>query len=121
MAFSMQDDLRNIIGLIIIAKALLNREMRLFGVHALSCYYNHYHLDCLKHFTAQKMKFSIKDLFLFSKFDQIHSFLWIWSHLLKRSLMENFIFCAVFVLETSCYTSRVLIEWFILKLRDLLI
>ena len=37
--------------------------------------------------TAQKMKFSIKDFF--SKCDQIRSFLWIWSHLLKKSLMEN--------------------------------
>ena len=44
-------------------------------------------------YTAQKMKFSIKDFF--SKCDQIHSFLWIWSHLLKKSIMENFIFCAV--------------------------
>ena len=43
--------------------------------------------------TAQKMKFSIKDFF--SKFDQIRSFLWIWSHSLKKSLMENFVFCAV--------------------------
>ena len=42
--------------------------------------------------TVQKMKFSIKDLF--SKYDQICSFLWIWSYLLKKSLMENFIFCA---------------------------
>ena len=30
----------------------------------------------------------------FSKCDQIRSFLWIWLHLLKKSLMENFIFCA---------------------------
>ena len=36
--------------------------------------------------TAQKMKFSIKDLF--SKFDQIRSFLRIWSYLLKKSLIE---------------------------------
>ena len=43
--------------------------------------------------TAQKMKFSINDFF--SKCDQIRSFLRIWSHLLKKSLMENFIFCAV--------------------------
>ena len=43
--------------------------------------------------TAQKMKSSIKDFF--SKCDQIRSFLRIWSHLLKESLMENFIFCAV--------------------------
>ena len=34
--------------------------------------------------------FSIKDFF--SKFDQIHRKLRIWSHLLKISLMENFIF-----------------------------
>ena len=44
--------------------------------------------------TAQKMKFSIKDFF--SKCDQIRRKLRIWSHLLKKSLMENFIFCAVY-------------------------
>ena len=38
------------------------------------------------------MKFSIKDIF--SKFDQIHRKLQIWLHLLKKPLMENFIFCA---------------------------
>ena len=43
--------------------------------------------------TQQKMKFSIKDFF--GKCDQIRSFLGIWSHLLKKSLMENFIFCAL--------------------------
>ena len=43
--------------------------------------------------TAQKKKLSIKDFF--SKCDQIRSFLRIWSHLLKKSLMKNFIFCAV--------------------------
>ena len=42
---------------------------------------------------AQKTKFSIKNLF--SKCDQICSFLRIWSHLLKKPLMGNFIFCAV--------------------------
>ena len=36
----------------------------------------------------QKMKFSIKDFFSNRKRR-------IWSHLLKRSLMENFIFCAM--------------------------
>ena len=36
------------------------------------------------------MKFSIKDFF--SKWDQIRSFLRIWSHLLKKSLMENLFF-----------------------------
>ena len=40
-----------------------------------------------------KMKFSVK-AFL-SKSDQIRRFLRIWSHLLKKSLMKNFIFRAV--------------------------
>ena len=52
------------------------------------------HVTCLPPFTAQKMKFTIKGLF--SKYDQIRRKLRIWSHLLKKSLMENFIFCAVF-------------------------
>ena len=43
--------------------------------------------------TAQKIKFSIRDFF--SKCDQISSFLRIWSHLLKKSHLENFIFRAV--------------------------
>ena len=43
--------------------------------------------------TAQKMKFCIKDFS--SKCDQTRSFLRIWSHLLEKFLMENFIFCAV--------------------------
>ena len=43
--------------------------------------------------TAQKMKFSIKNFF--SKCDQIRRKLRIWSHLLKKSLMKNFAFCAV--------------------------
>ena len=47
-------------------------------------------------FTIQKMKFFIKDFF--SKCDQIRSFLQIWSHLLKKSLMETFIFCSAFCL-----------------------
>ena len=42
--------------------------------------------------TAQKMKFAIKGFF--SKCDQVRSFLRIWSHLLKRPYMENFIFYA---------------------------
>ena len=39
------------------------------------------------------MKISINDFF--SKYDKIRSFLRIWSHLLKKSLMEKFIFSAV--------------------------
>ena len=44
-------------------------------------------------YSAQKMKFSIKDFS--SKYDQIRRRLRIWSHSLEKSLMENFIFCAV--------------------------
>ena len=48
--------------------------------------------------TAQKIKFSIKDSF--SKCDQIRSSLRIWSHLLKNSLMKNFIFCSAYKVST---------------------
>ena len=43
--------------------------------------------------TTQKMYFSIKDFL--SKCDQIRMTLRIWSHLLKKSLTENFTFWAV--------------------------
>ena len=43
--------------------------------------------------TAQKMKLSFKGFFI--KCDQIRRNLRIWSHPLKKSLMENFNFCAV--------------------------
>ena len=48
--------------------------------------------------SAQKMELSTKDFF--SKCNQIRRKLRIWSHLLKKSLMENFIFCAVIVTAT---------------------
>ena len=54
-------------------------------------------------YTAQKMNFSMKDFF--SKCHQICRKLWIWSHLLKKSLLENFIFCAV-ILECSLSLSH---------------
>ena len=46
-----------------------------------------------KNFTTQKLKFSIKNFF--SKCDQIRRKLRIWPRLLKKSLMESFIFYAV--------------------------
>ena len=62
-------------------------------------------------YTAQKLKFSIKEKGVsinlniqihscvikdfFSKCDQIRRLMRIWSNILKKSLMENFIFCAV--------------------------
>ena len=57
--------------------------------------------------TTQKMKFSIKDFF--SKCDQIRRKLRISSHLLKKSLMENFIFCAVKAQKTNiCWIKELL-------------
>ena len=50
---------------------------------------------------SQKMKFSIKDIF--SKCDQIRRKLRICSYLLKKSLMENFIFCAENLLMCEVY------------------
>ena len=50
-------------------------------------------------YTAQKIKFSIKDFF--SKCDQIRRKLRIWLHLLKKSFMENFIFCAVVLVSAE--------------------
>ena len=61
------------------------------------------------------MKFSIKNFF--SKCDQICSFLRIWSHLLQKSLTENFIFCALIFrhihilfrhIQPYCYIYRTL-------------
>ena len=55
---------------------------------------------------AQKIKFSIKDFF--SKCDQMRRKLRIWSHLLKKSLMEN-IFCAVlFLVSLRVFSNKCL-------------
>ena len=44
----------------------------------------------------------------FSKCDQIRKKLRIWSHLLKKSLMENFIFCAVIETHKSNTKSQII-------------
>ena len=49
--------------------------------------------------TGQKMKFFIKDFF--SKCDQLRRKLRAWSHLLKKSLMTEFIFCAMYWSESK--------------------
>ena len=64
--------------------------------------------------TAQKMKFSIKNFF--SKCDQIRGKLRIWSHLLRKSLMENFIFCAVSLSSVNTFTLN---DDYNLKLSDI--
>ena len=64
----------------------------------------------LNHFTpitAQK-NFLIKEFF--SKCDQIRSFLRVWSNLLMKSLMENFIFCAVCVRSFLVFSEGIVIE-----------
>ena len=61
--------------------------------------------------SCTKKRFSIKDLF--SKCDQIRRKLRIWSHLLKRSLIENFTFCAVnIVISRLRCNFAILSEWF---------
>ena len=50
-------------------------------------------VDNVSYNTVQKMKLSIKDFF--SECDQNLRKLRIWSHLLKKPLVENLIFCAV--------------------------
>ena len=56
----------------------------------------------------KQMKISIKDFI--SKCDQICRKLQIWSHLLKKSLMENFIFCAVQCYNFDSYVQQQLIH-----------
>ena len=59
--------------------------------------------------TTQKMKFSIKGFF--SKCDQIRRKLWISSHLLKKFLMENFMFYVVYNLTKLSVTNQTL-NWY---------
>ena len=61
---------------------------------------------------AQKVKFLIKDFP--SKCDQVHSFLLIWSHLLKESLMENSIFWTVQAADEECFVLKFF--WDLVKL-----
>ena len=80
--------------------------------HNSSVFFRSFELTLTKVHKAQctKMKFSIKEFF--SKCDQIRSFLRIWSHLLEKSLMENFIFlcrsCEVFIY--TMYTNGIVVQ-----------
>ena len=58
----------------------------------------------LKCGTAQKVKFSIKDFS--SKFDHIRRKLRIWSHLLENSLIEKYVFCAVWDFSVQKWISK---------------
>ena len=57
--------------------------------------FSHFLRSCWTYiaYHCTRMTFSIKNFF--SKCDQIRRKLQIWSHLLKKSLMKNVIFCAV--------------------------
>ena len=77
---------------------------------------------CFSNYTAQKVKFSINDFF--SKCNQIRSILRIWTHLLNKFLMKNFIFCAMLVFSgyALCfnnYSGEVLISGWIRKFSKL--
>ena len=63
--------------------------------------------------TVLKMRFSMKDFF--SKCDQIRRKLWIWSHLMKKSLMKNFIFCAVLKSQYNTTASEYVLQTMHLK------
>ena len=54
------------------------------------------------------MKFPVKDFF--SKYDQTRSFLRIWSYLLEKPFMENFIFYAVVDLRVISKCNKVLFQ-----------
>ena len=64
--------------------------------------------DIKERTTAQKMKIFSKDFF--SKWDQIRRKLRIWSHLLKKSLMENFIFCSVNITQLNAKINQKLMN-----------
>ena len=55
------------------------------------------------------MKVSNEDFF--SKCDQIRSFLRIWSHLLRKFLMENFTLCAVYKIDMTGAVSTLWGVW----------
>ena len=77
---------------VFLVKGALKICSRFTGEHPTKCDFSSKQGNSISHI-AQKIKFSIKDYF--SKCDQIRSFWRIWSYLLKKSLMENFFFCAV--------------------------
>ena len=63
---------------------------------------------CLRK-NCKKMKFSVQDSF--NKYEEICSFLRIWSHLLKKSLMKNFSFCAVKMVFTVFQKILFKLDW----------
>ena len=63
---------------------------------------NHYYSHSCLHLASFRLTLHKNEVFVkdfFSKCDQIRGKLRIWSHLLKKSIMENFIFCEVLVYD----------------------
>ena len=58
--------------------------------------------NCIRGYITKKMKFSFKD---FIRCDQIRTKLWIWSHLLKKSLWKTSFFVQCY-LPLSCTSNR---------------
>ena len=67
--------------------------------------------DCFTKFSLHK-KWSFPLRISSGKYDQIRSFLQIWSHLLKKSLMENLFFCAMFVNRWNILSAKSFPEMF---------
>ena len=70
-----------------------------------------YHIALTRHlhsYNTQKLQFFIKGFS--SKCDQIRRKLRFWSHLLKKSFIENFIFCVVFWGKQYSYEWTLLID-----------
>ena len=83
-------------------KAIFKSSTYGLNISSIVLYFKFSRVNCTAEWyvnTAQKMKFSFKDFF--SKCNQIRRQLRIWLHLLKKSLMENFIFSTVQRLETT--------------------
>ena len=75
---------------------LFNNNVGKMARYWIKNYQNQVLISGLLSFIPQKIKFSIMDFF--SKSDQISMKLRAWSHLLKKFSMENFVFCAVFLI-----------------------
>ena len=77
----------------IVVKKFTKKEKLVQKGHKLDKKYHQKSQTSGKSSTTQKIKFSVK--YFFSKWDYACSFLRIWSHLMKKSLMENLILCRV--------------------------
>ena len=85
-------------GLITSLSSRLNLRMKIYSNSKFD-----YGIFYIQSLCKKEMRFSIKDFF--SKCHQVRRKLRIWSHLLKKSLMENFIFCAVNAVRLESYKS----------------